>query len=75
LIVRKRSKVDNWGVFATQSINKNKRIIEYLGEKVKTKEADRRSDQQTAKGTLWIFEINRAWSRDAAVGGGISPVL
>src|ERR1700704_1440546 len=34
MIKRRRSKLHGWGVFADQRINKNKRIIDYAGEKI-----------------------------------------
>lgn len=75
LIAKKKSKISGWGVYASKKINKNKRITQYLGEKITQKECDRRSDIQTAKGELWVFEINRAWARDAAFGGNIARFI
>jgi len=33
MIEKRRSPIQGWGVFATQPITKNTRIIEYTGEK------------------------------------------
>jgi len=67
--VRKRSKLHGWGVFAAEPINKNKFIIEYTGELISNKVSDKREDAYLNKGCIWVFRVNRAWSRDAAVGG------
>jgi SET domain-containing protein len=67
--VRKRSKLHGWGVFAAEPINKNKFIIEYAGELISNKVSDKREDAYLNKGCIWVFRVNRAWSRDAAVGG------
>lgn len=68
-IVRKRSKLHGWGVFAGESINKNTRIIDYAGELITNKVSDKREDKYLNEGCIWVFRVNRAWSRDAHVGG------
>ena len=74
-IERRRSGVHGWGVFATASIPKNKRIVDYAGEKVRTKASIPRQQRQLEKGHIWCFEINRAWVRDAEVGGNIARFI
>ena len=68
-ISRKRSKLHGWGVFAGEPINKNKFIIDYAGELISNKVSDKREDAYLDKGCIWVFRLNRAWSRDANVGG------
>ena len=34
MIEKRRSKIQGWGVYATQAISKNTRIIDYAGEKI-----------------------------------------
>ena len=68
-ILRKRSKLHGYGVFAMEPINKNKRIIEYAGELITNKQSESREDRYLKKGCIWVFRVNRAWSRDAHVGG------
>ncbi len=58
-----------WGVFALEPINKNRRIIEYAGEKIATAECYRREATQLEAGTIWCFEINHKWAIDGSVGG------
>jgi SET domain-containing protein len=74
-IVRKRSKVHGSGVFAAQPITKNTRIIDYAGELVRNSESEPRENRYLAEGCIWVFRVNRAWSRDAAVGGNIARFI
>ena len=69
----KKSKVHGHGVFATQNISKNKRIIQYIGEKVTRSEGNRRSDKRIKKylnsnktGSVYIFELNRNYDIDGS---------
>lgn len=66
---RKRSKLHGFGVFALEPINKNKRIIDYAGELITNKQSESREDRYLKKGCIWVFRVNRNWSRDANVGG------
>ena len=68
-IERKKSKLHGYGVFALETINKNKRIIDYAGELISNKQSESREDKYLSKGCIWVFRVNRNWSRDAAVGG------
>lgn len=75
-IVRRRSRVHGRGVFAAESISKNTRIIDYAGELLRNgKACEAREARYLAQGCIWVFKINRAWSRDAAVGGNIARFI
>ena len=74
-IQRKKSKLHGFGVFAKEPINKNKRIIDYAGELVSNKASEKREDRYLKKGCIWVFRVNRNWSRDAAVGGNIARFI
>lgn len=74
-IRRKRSKLHGYGVFAEEPINKNKRIIDYAGELINNRQSERREDRYLAKGCIWVFRVNRNWSRDAAVGGNLARFI
>ena len=74
-ILRKRSKLHGYGVFAMEPINKNKRIIDYAGELITNKQSESREDRYLKKGCIWVFRVNRAWSRDAHVGGNDSRFI
>jgi SET domain-containing protein len=74
-IARRRSKVHGFGVFALEPITKNTRIIEYAGELVRNDKSEAREERYLADGCIWVFRINRAWSRDAAVGGNLARFI
>lgn len=74
-VVRRRSKLHGWGVFAAEDINKNKYIIDYAGELIPQKESEKREARYLRKGRIWCFRINRAWSRDANVDGNIARFI
>jgi histone-lysine N-methyltransferase SETD1 len=64
-----------WGVFALEPISKNTRIIDYAGELVRNSESEAREERYLAEGCVWVFRINRTWSRDAAVGGNVARFI
>jgi len=74
-IRRRRSKLHGWGVFALGSINKNKRVIDYAGEKILNKDSQKREEKYLEKGQIWCFRVNRRWTRDAGVGGNIARFI
>src|SRR5688572_20828102 len=75
-IVRRRSVVHGLGVFAVEPISKNTRIIDYAGELVRNgKKCESREARYLREGCIWVFRVNRAWSRDAAVGGNIARFI
>src|SRR5918993_1311812 len=75
MIEKRRSKIQGWGVFATEPINKNKRIIDYAGEKVRNVESLEREIRYLKRGHIWCFKLNRLYVRDAAVGGNIARYI
>ena len=76
LVQRRRSKLHGYGVFAGEPIPKNKRIIDYAGELVRNNKAcEAREEKYLAQGCIWVFRVNRAWSRDAAVGGNVARFI
>jgi SET domain-containing protein len=64
-----------YGVFAAESITKNTRIIDYAGELIRNDRSAAREARYLAAGCIWVFRVNRAWSRDAAVGGNIARFI
>jgi SET domain-containing protein len=74
-IVRRRSKLHGWGVFAAEPITKNTRIIDYAGELIRNSESGEREARYLAEGCIWVFRVNRVWSRDAAVDGNIARFI
>jgi SET domain-containing protein len=74
-IVRRRSKLHGWGVFAMQPITKNTRIIDYAGELIDHKESLKRETMYLERGCIWCFTVNRRWVRDANVGGNLARFI
>ena len=74
-IVRKRSALHGYGVFAAEPISKNRRIIDYAGELVRNRDCAVREERYLEEGCIWVFRVNRTWSRDAAVGGNIARFI
>jgi SET domain-containing protein len=74
-IVRKRSKLHGWGVFAAEPINKNKIIVDYAGELIDNKKSEKREDTYLNEGCIWVFRVNRNWSRDANVDGNVARFI
>ena len=74
-IVRKRSRLHGFGVFAAEPIRKNTRIIDYAGELVRNTVSAAREARYLKAGCIWVFRVNRQWSRDAAVGGNIARFI
>ncbi len=74
-IIRQRSTLQGYGVFATGPINKNKRIIDYAGELITNQQSEKREVRYLSKGCIWVFRVNRNWSRDAAVGGNVARFI
>ena len=64
------------GVCAAETIAKNTRIIDYAGELLRNgEECEAREARYLEQGCIWVFRVNRAWSRDAAVGGNIARFI
>ena len=74
-IVRRRSSISGWGVFAGEPINKNRRIIDYAGELITQQESDRRERVYLPRQRIWCFTVDGGWARDAAVGGNVARFI
>src|SRR4051794_38455376 len=74
-IVRRRSAIAGWGVYAGERITKNSRIIHYAGEKITRKESSKREAIHVPKGRIWCFNLNRRFVRDASVGGNVARFI
>ena len=71
-LVRRRSAISGWGVYAGQPIEEDAYIVEYKGELVSQPEAWRREQRYLPRQRIWIFTIDTRWARDAAFGGNIA---
>jgi SET domain-containing protein len=74
-IVRRRSKVHGYGVFAAEPISKNRRVIDYAGELIPNSVSAAREERYLAEGCIWVFRVNRRWSRDAQVDGNLARFI
>jgi SET domain-containing protein len=74
-VVRRRSGISGWGVYAAQAIGEDTRIVEYEGELVSQAEASKRELRYLPRRRIWIFTINTRWARDAAVGGNVARYI
>ena len=74
-IVRRRSAISGWGVYAAQPIQEDTRIVEYKGELISQAEAWRREQRYLPRQRIWIFTINTRWARDAACGGNVARYI
>lgn len=73
---RRESSVHGYGVFAAEAITKNTRIIDYAGELVRNGPALNALEIEYLKqGCIWVFRVNRVWSRDANVNGNIARFI
>jgi SET domain-containing protein len=69
MIEKRRSRIHGWGVYATRTINKNTRIIDYAGETISNRESLRRERRYLRLGRIWCFKLTTRTVVDAGVGG------
>ena len=75
MIERRRSRIHRWGVFATATIPKNTRIIDYAGEKISNRESLRRERRYIKHGHIWCFKLTNRTVIDAGVGGNVARYI
>jgi SET domain-containing protein len=73
-VIKKKSGVHGWGIFARIDIPKNTRIIEYVGERITKAEAERRgpklieyAKKHRQQGAVYIFVLNKKYDIDGHV--------
>lgn len=74
-LVRRRSPISGWGVYAGQTIDEDTRIVEYKGDLISQAEGWRRERRYLPRQRIWIFNIDERWARDAAFGGNIARYI
>ena len=74
-VIRRRSAIAGWGVYAGEPIAEDTHIVEYKGQLVSQPEAWRREQRYLPRHRIWIFTINRRWARDAAFGGNVARYI
>jgi SET domain-containing protein len=75
MIVRRRSRIHGWGVYATRGITKNTRIIDYAGEKISNQESLKRERRYIRNGHIWCFKLTNRTVIDAGVGGNVARYI
>jgi len=78
LLLVARSPIDRYGVFAAETIPAKRRVVEYTGEKISHKEADRRFFKILRTGRprrFYFFILNRRWVVDGAVSGSGAELI
>ncbi len=66
----RRSAVHGLGVFAIRRIRRGTRVVEYLGERVSHREADRRYERKSSRDShTFLFVVDRGVVIDAGTGG------
>ncbi len=61
-----KSRIHRWGLFAAEPIPKNRKVIEYTGERCNRIETRRRGEEREH---VYMFTLNSYWAIDGAVGG------
>jgi uncharacterized protein len=75
MIRRRKSRIHGWGVYATAPIAKNKRVIDYAGEKISNRESLKRELRYIKHGHIWCFKLTNRTVVDAGVGGNIARFI
>lgn len=61
----RNSRIHGRGVFAAEDIPANRKVIEYTGERISAKQADKRGHGHCT----YYFSLDRYWVLDGSVGG------
>lgn len=62
-------------MFATRTIPKNTRIIDYAGEKISNQESLKRERRYIRRGRIWCFKLTNRTVIDAGVGGNLARFI
>lgn len=68
----KRSKLHGRGLFAAVDMPKGTYVMEYRGERIPKKEADRRTNEQWEKGRVYTFELSTRFDLDGDVASNLA---
>jgi len=74
-----RSGIHRRGVFADEPIPAHRKVIEYTGEKISSRELSKRyakiRKSAKSKYLTYLFELNRYWVIDGASGGCVAELI
>ena len=65
------SKIHRFGVYAQEAIPKNRKVMEYTGLRLTTKEADEREEGEYT----YLFELDKDTTIDGAIGGSGAEII
>jgi len=81
-IVKRKSGIHGWGIFARIDIPKGTRIIDYVGERITKAESERRgplllayAKKHKQKGAVYIFELNKRYDIDGHVDYNLAKFI
>ncbi len=81
-IVKKKSPIHGFGIFAKVPIPKGTRIVDYVGEKITKAEAERRGPllieyarKHHQKGAVYLFDLNKKYDIDGHVHYNIAKFI
>jgi SET domain-containing protein len=60
------SSIHRWGVYAAEDIPRNRKVIEYVGERISRRETKHRSNTREFN---YLFTLDNYWTIDGSVGG------
>ena len=75
MIEKRKSRIHGWGVYASRTIPKNTRIIDYAGEKISNQESLKRELRYMKQGHIWCFKLTNRTVVDAHVGGNVAKYV
>src|SRR5271155_3939521 len=78
LLLVGRSRIHRHGVFAGETIPRNRKVIEYTGERISWRASARRFNNILRTGRprrFYFFILNRRWVIDGAVGGSGAELI
>ncbi len=67
----RRSRIHRYGVYANQAIPKNRKVIEYTGERIGRAETRRRDRGEHT----YLFALDRYWTLDGSVAGSGAEII
>lgn len=73
-----RSRIDRFGVFAAETIPRHSKVIQYTGERIGPRLADRRWARRLLAGKaqrIYTVQLNRQWVIDGSVGGSGAELI
>ena len=65
----KESKIHRFGIDAQEPIPANRKVIEYIGQRINRMEAKKRGDGDYT----YLFAVDPYWTLDGSVGGSDTP--